>query len=126
MVLLSVFTGKFYDKYGPRPLIYTGFTILAITTMMLCFLHTDTSYTYLIVVYQLECFQAFTHDADKYYRNLVLCEIKKSHITRPKFIIAVPCEISSFLKELIPVVFIGIMSKETENILIAYTTIKYV
>ncbi|SCU47713.1 Uncharacterised protein [Staphylococcus aureus] len=47
-------------------------------------------------------------------------------ITRPKFIIAVPCEISSFLKELIPVVFIGIMSKETENILIAYTTIKYV
>ncbi len=31
-----------YDKYGPRPLIYTGFTILTITTIMLCFLHTDT------------------------------------------------------------------------------------
>lgn len=48
--IMSVFTGKFYDKYGPRPLIYTGFTILTITTIMLCFLHTDTSYTYLIVV----------------------------------------------------------------------------
>ncbi|MCP8609850.1 multidrug efflux MFS transporter LmrS, partial [Acinetobacter baumannii] len=45
--IMSVFTGKFYDKYGPRPLIYTGFTILTITTIMLCFLHTDTSYTYL-------------------------------------------------------------------------------
>ncbi len=41
--IMSVFTGKFYDKYGPRPLIYTGFTILTITTIMLCFLHTDTS-----------------------------------------------------------------------------------
>ncbi len=38
--IMSVFTGKFYDKYGPRPLIYTGFTILTITTIMLCFLHT--------------------------------------------------------------------------------------
>ena len=50
------FTGKFYDKYGPRPLIYTGFTILTITTIMLCFLHTDTSYTYLIVVYAIRMF----------------------------------------------------------------------
>ena len=49
------FTGKFYDKYGPR-LIYTGFTILTITTIMLCFLHTDTSYTYLIVVYAIRMF----------------------------------------------------------------------
>lgn len=53
---MSVFTGKFYDKYGPRPLIYTGFTILTITTIMLCFLHTDTSYTYLIVVYAIRMF----------------------------------------------------------------------
>ncbi|HDD0432348.1 TPA: multidrug efflux MFS transporter LmrS [Staphylococcus aureus] len=49
--IMSVFTGKFYDKYGPRPLIYTGFT-----TIMLCFLHTDTSYTYLIVVYAIRMF----------------------------------------------------------------------
>ncbi len=54
--IMSVFTGKFYDKYGPRPLIYTGFTILTITTIMLCFLHTDTAYTYLIVVYAIRMF----------------------------------------------------------------------
>lgn len=54
--IMSVFTGKFYDKYGPRPLIYTGFTILTITTIMLCFLHTGTSYTYLIVVYAIRMF----------------------------------------------------------------------
>ncbi|WP_447440628.1 multidrug efflux MFS transporter LmrS [Staphylococcus aureus] len=54
--IMSVFTGKFYDKYGPRPLIYTGFTILTITTIMLCFLHTDTSYTYLIVAYAIRMF----------------------------------------------------------------------
>lgn len=54
--IMSVFTGKFYDKYGPRPLIYTGFTILTITTIMLCFLYTDTSYTYLIVVYAIRMF----------------------------------------------------------------------
>ncbi|HCY9281869.1 TPA: multidrug efflux MFS transporter LmrS [Staphylococcus aureus] len=54
--IMSVFTGKFYDKYGPRPLIYTGFTILTITTIMLCFLHTDTSYMYLIVVYAIRMF----------------------------------------------------------------------
>lgn len=54
--IMSVFTGKFYDKYGPRPLIYTGFTILTITTIMLCFLHTDTSYTCLIVVYAIRMF----------------------------------------------------------------------
>lgn len=54
--IMSVFTGKFYDKYGPRPLIYTGFTILTITTIMLYFLHTDTSYTYLIVVYAIRMF----------------------------------------------------------------------
>ncbi|HDC5705793.1 TPA: multidrug efflux MFS transporter LmrS [Staphylococcus aureus] len=54
--IMSVFTGKFYDKYGPRPLIYTGFTILTITTIMLGFLHTDTSYTYLIVVYAIRMF----------------------------------------------------------------------
>lgn len=54
--IMSVFTGKFYDKYGPRPLIYTGFTILTITTIMLCFLHTDTSYTYLIVVCAIRMF----------------------------------------------------------------------
>ena len=48
--------GKFYDKYGPRPLIYTGFTILTITTIMLCFLHTTHLIPYLIVVYAIRMF----------------------------------------------------------------------
>lgn len=43
-----------------------------------------------------------------------------------KFIIVVLCEIFLFFKELIFVVFIGIMSKEIENILIVYMIIKYV
>lgn len=54
--IMSVFTGKFYDKYGPRPLIYTGFTLLLITTILLCFLHVETSYTYLIVIYAIRMF----------------------------------------------------------------------
>ncbi|MDK7935766.1 MFS transporter, partial [Lactobacillus crispatus] len=26
--ILSIFTGKFYDKYGLKPLVYTGFILL--------------------------------------------------------------------------------------------------
>ncbi len=54
--LMSVFTGSFYDKYGPRPLIITGFIILTICTFLLCFLKADTSYTYLIVIYAIRMF----------------------------------------------------------------------
>ena len=36
--IMSVFTGRFYDKYGPRPLIFAGFTLLTICTLLLCFL----------------------------------------------------------------------------------------
>lgn len=54
--IMSIFTGKFYDNYGPRPLIYTGFALLITTTIMLSFLHPDTSYTYLIVVYAIRMF----------------------------------------------------------------------
>ena len=42
--IMSVFTGRFYDKYGPRPLIFAGFTLLTICTLLLCFLKADTSY----------------------------------------------------------------------------------
>lgn len=54
--IMSVFTGKFYDKYGPRPLIFTGFILLISCTFLLCFLKADTSYTYLIVIYAIRMF----------------------------------------------------------------------
>lgn len=54
--IMSVFTGKFYDKYGPRPLIFTGFILLISCTFLLCFLKVDTSYTYLIVNYAIRMF----------------------------------------------------------------------
>ena len=54
--LMSVFTGSFYDKYGPRPLIISGFTILTVCTFLLCFLKADTSYMYLIIIYAIRMF----------------------------------------------------------------------
>lgn len=54
--IMSIFTGKFYDKYGARPLILTGFTLFLIFTILLCFLTVETSYTYLIIVYALRMF----------------------------------------------------------------------
>lgn len=54
--IMSVFTGRFYDKYGPRPLIFAGFTLLTICTLLLCFLKADTSYTYLIIIYAIRMF----------------------------------------------------------------------
>ncbi|MEB8209800.1 DHA2 family efflux MFS transporter permease subunit [Staphylococcus succinus] len=54
--VMSIYTGKFYDKYGARPLVLTGFFLLTIFTIMLCFLKADTSYTYLIIVYALRMF----------------------------------------------------------------------
>lgn len=54
--VMSIYTGKFYDKYGPRPLIITGFSLLTVFTLMLCFLKADTSYSYLIIVYALRMF----------------------------------------------------------------------
>lgn len=54
--LMSIYTGKIYDKYGPRILILTGFTILTITTIFLAFLKYDTSYTLLVIVYAIRMF----------------------------------------------------------------------
>ena len=48
--MMGVMAGSFYDKYGPRPLIISGFTILTICTFLLCFLKADTSYMYLIII----------------------------------------------------------------------------
>src|SRR5699024_12612800 len=51
--VMSIFTGKFYDKYGARPIIINGFSLLTIFSIMLCFLKADTSYLYLIILYLL-------------------------------------------------------------------------
>ena len=73
--IMSVFTGKFYDKYGPRPLIFTGFILLISCTFLLCFLKVDTSYTYLIVIYAIRMFavsfinDAYQYDGDKCIEN---------------------------------------------------------
>lgn len=48
---LSIFTGKFYDKYGLKPLVYTGFTLLLLSTIPLCFLEYNSSYTWLVIIY---------------------------------------------------------------------------
>lgn len=51
---------------------------------------------------------------------------KDPAMTRPKFIMAVPWEMFLFSNALIPAVLIGIINKETANILIAYIIIKYI
>lgn len=53
---MSVYTGKIYDKYGPRLLILIGFIILIVTTASLSFLKYDSSYTMLVVVYAIRMF----------------------------------------------------------------------
>ncbi|WP_059747683.1 MDR family MFS transporter [Staphylococcus haemolyticus] len=54
--IMSVYTGKIYDKYGPRLLILIGFIILIATTASLSFLKYDSSYTMLVVVYAIRMF----------------------------------------------------------------------
>lgn len=54
--IMSIFTGKFYDKYGARPLIIIGFSLLTVFSIMLCFLSADISYLYLVIVYALRMF----------------------------------------------------------------------
>ena len=51
--ILSIFTGKFYDKYGLKPLVYTGFILLILATLPLCFLQYDSSYMFLVIIYAL-------------------------------------------------------------------------
>lgn len=53
---MSIYTGKAYDKYGVRPLIMIGFTLLIILTGVLAFLKVDTPYWLLVVVYALRMF----------------------------------------------------------------------
>ncbi|WP_426365680.1 MDR family MFS transporter [Mammaliicoccus lentus] len=54
--VMSLVTGRLFDKYGAKWLAITGFTIITITTFMLAFMSTDTSLVYLIVVYTIRMF----------------------------------------------------------------------
>lgn len=54
--MMSVFTGKIYDKVGARVLIIPGFTLLLITTLMLSQVTAHTSYMYVIIVFTIRLF----------------------------------------------------------------------
>lgn len=54
--VMSIYTGKFYDKYGVRPLVIIGFTMLTIFTGVLAFLKVDTPFWYLVLIYALRMF----------------------------------------------------------------------
>ncbi|SUK10915.1 multidrug resistance transporter protein [Staphylococcus agnetis] len=51
--LMSVVTGKIYDKVGARILIIPGFTLLLITTFLFSQITAHTSYTYIIIVFTI-------------------------------------------------------------------------
>ncbi|MBF0737438.1 DHA2 family efflux MFS transporter permease subunit [Staphylococcus arlettae] len=54
--LMSVYTGKIYDKYGLKILAIPSFILLIIMTILHCFLTTDTPYWYIVVIYALRMF----------------------------------------------------------------------
>ncbi|HCN61364.1 MULTISPECIES: MDR family MFS transporter [Mammaliicoccus] len=54
--IMSLVTGRLFDKYGAKWLAITGFSIISVTTLMLAFLSTDTSLAYLIIVYTVRMF----------------------------------------------------------------------
>ncbi|MBI5975872.1 MDR family MFS transporter [Staphylococcus canis] len=54
--IMSVVTGRIYDKVGARILVIPGFTILLISTLMMTHLTAHTSFTYIIIVYTVRLF----------------------------------------------------------------------
>ncbi|WP_323703960.1 MDR family MFS transporter [Mammaliicoccus sp. Dog046] len=54
--IMSLVTGRLFDKYGARWLAIIGFTLITVTTLMLAFLKSDTSFVYLIIVYTIRMF----------------------------------------------------------------------
>lgn len=54
--VMSLVTGRLFDKYGAKWLAIIGFTIITVTTLMLAFLNDSTSLLYLIVVYSIRMF----------------------------------------------------------------------
>ncbi|PIC89269.1 MFS transporter [Sporosarcina sp. P21c] len=56
MGIMSPITGRLFDKYGPRVLVYTGLSISVFSTYLLSQLQMDTGYYYLMGVYTLRMF----------------------------------------------------------------------
>ncbi|PIC74069.1 DHA2 family efflux MFS transporter permease subunit [Sporosarcina sp. P17b] len=56
MGIMSPITGRLFDKYGPRVLVYTGLIISVIGTYLLSQLQMDTGYYYLMAVYTFRMF----------------------------------------------------------------------
>ncbi|MDV6378836.1 DHA2 family efflux MFS transporter permease subunit [Sporosarcina sp. GW1-11] len=56
MGLMSPITGRLFDKYGPRVLVYTGLTISVVSTYYLSRLEMDTGYYYLMMIYTIRMF----------------------------------------------------------------------
>ncbi|ARJ50318.1 MDR family MFS transporter [Staphylococcus lutrae] len=54
--VMSVVTGRLYDKVGARVLVIPGFIILLITTLMMAQLTAHTSYLYVIIVFTVRLF----------------------------------------------------------------------
>ncbi|MFC4402000.1 MDR family MFS transporter [Gracilibacillus xinjiangensis] len=56
MGIMSPITGKLFDKFGPRLLSVIGLAVTAVSTYMLAHVQTDSTYTYIIIVYSLRMF----------------------------------------------------------------------
>lgn len=56
MGIMSPITGRLFDRYGPRILVYTGLIISVIGTYLLSQLQMDTGYYYLMAVYTFRMF----------------------------------------------------------------------
>ncbi|PID21602.1 MFS transporter [Sporosarcina sp. P3] len=56
MGIMSPITGRLFDRYGPRILVYTGLIISVIGTYLMSQLQMDTGYYYLMAVYTFRMF----------------------------------------------------------------------
>ena len=56
MGLMSVVTGRLYDKYGAKWLSLIGFSLIVVTSIMLGMLSESTSYYYVMVMYTVRAF----------------------------------------------------------------------
>lgn len=54
--IMSVVTGRLYDKVGAKVLVIPGFIILLISTLMMTILTAHTSYLYVIIVFTIRLF----------------------------------------------------------------------
>lgn len=53
MGIMSPITGRLFDKFGPRVLVLTGLSIMAVSTFGLMQLGTDTSIVYICIIYAI-------------------------------------------------------------------------